>query len=117
MRQEKSLWDNQDIRDLVDRLPDATSIEGSLYGDGEGVSVYFGGEAFTCYGQGISMEMLDEENIKMTRVYIFDNVDTANNAVEKMEEEPEPEGLVSYDIHQDGRFVILTAEGPSGAFF
>jgi len=113
----KSLWDNQDIKDLVDRLPDATSIESSLYGSGEGVSIYFGGEAFRCYGQGISMEMTDEENMKITWVYIFNDEDTTHNAVEKMEEEAKPEELVSYDIYQDGRFMIVTVEGPAKALW
>ena len=98
-----SLWDNQDAKDVVDRLPD-------------GYGVMYSSPAIWAYmyegieADGISMETEGRNILRMTMVLMFENEDAAFDAVKELEEETESYELERTDVNKDGKFVIATRE-------
>ena len=100
--EKNSLWDNQDARDVVDRLPDGINMK---YISHPQHMSYEGMKA-----QGTSLEKRDEDTIKMTGVFMFEDEDAARDAVTEIREDTGAEEIERSDVKQDGRVVILTIE-------
>jgi len=97
-----SLWDNQDVKDIVDRLPDGFSVKYICHPQH---MAYEGMKA-----QATCLEKKDEDTLKMTGVFMFEDEDTARDAVTEIKEDTGAEEIERSDVKQDGKFVILTIE-------
>jgi len=102
MGEKDSLWDNQDVKDIVDRLPDGINMKYICHPE---YMAYEGMKA-----QGTSLEKKDEDTLKMTGVFMFEDEDAARDAVTEIREDTGAEEIERSDVKQDGRFVILTIE-------
>lgn len=92
-----SLWDNEDARDVVNRLPDGIMLAYfAPFGDG----LYSGVGA-----SGGSMEKKDEETLKSTQVFMFEDENAARSFAEERRDV-----IGARTVEKDGRFVILTSE-------
>jgi len=109
MGEKDSLWDNQDIKDVLDRLPDGINVK---YISHPQYMAYEGMKA-----QGTSLEKKDEDTLKMTGIFMFEDEDAASDAVAKIKEDTGAEEIERSDVNQDGRFVILTIEVGIGEMF
>jgi len=97
-----SLWDNQDAKDVVDRLPDGINVKYISHPQ------YMAYEGMTA--QATSLERKDEDTLKMTGVFMFEDEDAARDAVAAIKEDTGAEEIERSEVKQDGRFVILTIE-------
>ncbi len=102
MGEKDSLWDDQDVKDIVDRLPNGINMKYICHPE---YMAYEGMKA-----QGTSLEKKDEDTLKMTGVFMFEDEDAARDAVAEIKEDTGAEEIERSDVKQDGRFVILTIE-------
>jgi len=93
-----SLWHNQDARDVVDRLPDGISLTYLLIPYQESMMT----EEPPWKAQGASLEKKDEDTLKSTQVFMFENEDAACDFAEEEDERR--------NVKQDGKFVIVPDE-------
>lgn len=109
MGEKDSLWDNQDVKDIVDRLPDGINtkyISHPQYMSYEGMKA-----------QGTSLEKKDEDTLNMIAVFMFEDEDAARHAVAEIKEDTGAEEIERSDVKQDGMFVILTIQVSTGEMF
>ena len=104
-----SLWDDQNVKDVIDLLPNGINMK------------YIAHPQYMAYegmkAQGSSLEKKDEDILKMTGVFMFEDEDAARDAVAKIKEDTGAEEIERSDVKQDGRFVILTIEFGIGEMF
>jgi len=95
-----SLWDTQDARDVVSRLPD-----GFRMGYSQGEEVFEGTKAV---GNSLGKE---NNTGTWTTVIKCDDEDAAHDVLGEIEEDIESDGFFSGgDVIQDGKFVTITME-------
>ncbi len=93
--------DDEDIRDIIDRLT-------------VGMSVFCSKDAFGRSIVGTSASKKAEDTLAMMSVWKFESSEMAQNALDQWEEDPEtPEGTYI----QDGVFIIGTGEVSASDFF
>ena len=98
---EGSLYDDQDARDIMDRLPSGLLVHFQKY---VGNATHTG-----LVASGDSFEKKDKDTLKIKLVYKFVEPEDATSAMEDISEEvDEPYDRVH--LKQDGRYVIVTAE-------
>jgi len=98
---ETSLYDDQDARDIMDRLPSGLLVHFQKYmGDATHAGLV---------ASGASFEKQDEDTLKVKLVYKFVEPENATSAMEDISEEVD-EYYDRVHVKQDGRFVIVTAE-------
>lgn len=96
-----SASDNEDIRDVTDRLT-------------VGMFVSCSKDSFGSLISGTSGSKKAEDTLEMMSVWKFENSETAQNTLDQWEEDPEnPEGTYI----QDGVFIIATGEVSASDFF
>lgn len=98
---ESSLYDDQDAREVVDRLPRGIMMSFVKYTD---TGPY---EGLLAYGD--SYEKKDRERLKVRLVYKFGEPEDATRARETIRDDVD-EGFDNVDAKQDGRFIIVTGE-------
>lgn len=97
-----SFWDNQDVRDLVDRLPDGIMMYYELkptWVINEGLEA-----------QGSSIEKGDEDTVNVTWIYMFEDEDAARDAIDQISENIERKDYKYSDVSHDKKFVIVIFE-------
>lgn len=102
-----SLYEDEDFRDLVDRLPGGPVVtvdEGAFYDayEYDGLQVW-----------GMSLKKKDSDTVTMTMVCKFEDEDSADSALDDIEndvESDEENELRNVRVTRDGRFVEVTAE-------
>lgn len=96
-----SLYDNQDARDVLDKLPNGTLVHYQKYA---GDVLYEG-----LIASGDSFEKMDKDLLKVKLVYKFSEPGDAESALDSISDEVD-EDYDKVNAKQDGRFIIVTAE-------
>ena len=98
---DSSLYDDQDIKEVLDKLPGGILVYLDNYANG---APYNG-----LVASGESFEKKDKDTLKVNLVYKFHEPVNATNAINDIAEKVD-EYFDNVDAEQDGRFVIVTAE-------
>lgn len=96
---EDSLRDDKDCKDVMDRLP------GGIFVMYDTVEEYQGLEA-----SGVSIQTKDEDTLKVTAIFKFEDEDAAEDAMDEIEDYADEEDFHHINVDQDGDFVKATAE-------
>jgi len=98
---ESSLYDNQDVQDILNKLPSGILVHIQRYtGDAPHNGLIASGDSF---------EKKNADILKVKLVYKFNAPEEAGNALEAISNEVD-ELYDKVDTKQDGRFIIVTAE-------
>lgn len=97
--EEGSIQYDRDFKDVVDMLPDGLSILYSTYEE------YEDQEA-----SGISIQKINNDTLRTTAVYKFQDEDAAEDAAVYIENNAEDAGLYNVSVSQNNEYVESTAE-------
>lgn len=104
---EASLYDNQDFRHIIDRLPSGSMM---MFGTDE-FSLFMGLEVEGLVVNGMSMAKKDSNTMNSTGIFKFTDSDAAANALDSIQSEIEnDDDATNIHVAQDGEYINTTYE-------
>ena len=97
-----SLWETENTKEMVDKLPDGANVN---YLRQPEIMAYEGVKV-----QGISYEKKDKDTLQVTALFLYEDENAAGDAIPAIEADTGSDELISSDVEQDGKFVVVIIE-------